>query len=267
MKILTIEVINIENLILKNRDEVKKLIKLALLAGRIMLENGAETYRVEDTMERICSSRKNVDDIQTFVTQTGIFIALEYEDEMFSYVNRIKSTNINLNKIHLINQFSRSFVCTNISLDDGMKIIKDIDKKTLYKESTNIIAGSSCALFFSLLFGGTFKDAFSSFFLSIIVLLVLARLSKMKLSFFINNFVGAFLISLFAYFSIKFNLGDNLDKIIIGSIMYLVPGLAITNAIRDTMSGDYLAGMSRGMEAIFSAVSIAFGVGVVLNLI
>lgn len=232
-----------------------------------MLKNGAETYRVEDTMERLCSSRRNIYNIQTFVTQTGIFLSLEYEDEMFTYINRIKNTNINLNKIHLINKFSRKFVYTNISLDEGIKIIQEIDEKDNQKKFLNILSGSSSAMFFSMLFGGNFRDAMSSFLLSIFVLLILNQFSKMKLSFFINNFVGAFLVSLFAYFCIELNLGDNLDKIIIGAIMYLVPGVAITNAIRDTMSGDYLAGISRGMEAIFSAISIAFGVGIVLNLI
>lgn len=232
-----------------------------------MLENGAETYRVEDTIDRICSSRINVEDVQVFVTQTGIFMSLEYEDEIFSYINRIKTTTINLNKIHLINEFSRNFVCEKISLDEGMEAIRKIDSQIIYKRSLHIVSGSFCALFFCLLFGGNLRDALASFFLSIIVLLVLEQISKMKLSFFIGNFVGAFLISIFAYLCISLNLADNLDKIIIGSIMYLVPGVAITNSIRDTMSGDYLAGMSRGMEAIFSAISIAFGVGLVLNLI
>lgn len=72
--------------------------------------------------------------------------------------------------------------------------------------------------------------------------------------------------SLFAAISLRIGLGHKLDKIIIGSIMYLVPGVAITNAIRDTMNGDSLAGLSKAMEAIFSALAIAFGVGLVLSL-
>ncbi len=56
-----------------------------------------------------------------------------------------------------------------------------------------------------------------------------------------------------------------MDIIIIGSIMSLVPGVAITNAMRDTISGDFISGLSRGMEAVFSALAIAFGVGLILN--
>lgn len=66
---------------------------------------------------------------------------------------------------------------------------------------------------------------------------------------------------------IKINLGENLDKIIIGSIMLLVPGLTITNAIRDTIAGDFLSGITKGAEAFLIAVSIAVGTGAVLSLL
>ena len=64
-----------------NRNEAKKLLLLASLAGKIMLKNGAETYRVEDTVERICKSRMNIKYADAFVTPTGIFVSLEYEEE------------------------------------------------------------------------------------------------------------------------------------------------------------------------------------------
>ena len=47
--------------------------------------------------------------------------------------------------------------------------------------------------------------------------------------------------------------------------MLLVPGLAITNAIRDTISGDLVSGLTRAAEAFFIAISIAVGTGAVLS--
>lgn len=252
--------------IIKDREEVKKLLKLALSAGQTMLQNGAETYRVEDTMVRICASRENVTNADSFVTQTGIFITLEYEGEVFSNFLRVKSLTIDLNKINKVNEFSRKFVSANISIEEGIDTIEEINKIKSYSKLTKAIFGSSSAAFFCLMFGGTLGDFISSFIVSMISIGILFQVDKYKLTFFIENFLGAFLASLFAYFTMLAGLGDNIDKIIIGSIMYLVPGVAITNAIRDTMSGDSLSGLSRGMEAIFSALAIAFGVGVVLNL-
>lgn len=252
--------------IIKNREEVKKLMKLALSAGQSMLQNGAETYRVEDTMVRICASRENVENVDSFVTQTGIFITLEYEHEVFSNFLRVKNVSIDLNKINNINEFSRRFVSTNISIEEGLQTIEEINLLKSYSQLTKALSGSCSAAFFCLMFGGTFGDFISSFIVSIITIGILFQIGKYKLTFFIENFFGAFLASLFAYFTMLAGIGENIDKIIIGSIMYLVPGVAITNAIRDTMSGDSLSGLSRGMEAIFSALAIAFGVGIVLNL-
>ena len=58
----------------------------------------------------------------------------------------------------------------------------------------------------------------------------------------------------------------DVDILIISSIMLLVPGLAITNAIRDTVSGDYLSGVARATEAFLVAIAIAAGIGVVLSM-
>ena len=86
------------------------------------------------------------------------------------------------------------------------------------------------------------------------------------MTFFINNIIGASIASILSILAVNIGIGHNMDAIIIGSIMSLVPGVSITNALRDTISGDFISGSSRGMEAIFSALAIAFGVGIVLNI-
>lgn len=252
--------------IIRNKKDVQKLSSLALFAAKIMLSNGAETYRVEDTMNRMCSSKKDIQEVDSFVTQTGIFLTLEYDGEVFTYFKRVRSADINLNLINLVNHFSRQFVNKDISLEEGMKTLEEINNIPGYPKYLKIFAGSYVSGFFSLMFGGTHRDFLASALASFLSLLVLDKLSKFNLTFFIDRFIGAFLTSLFASFAVNLGIGVHLDKIIIGSIMYLLPGVSITNSIRDTMSGDSLSGLSKGMEAILSALAIAFGVGVVLNL-
>ncbi len=249
-----------------NRSEAKKILLLASLAGEIMLKNGAETYRVEDTIERICKSRKNIKYADAFVTPTGIFVSLEYQEEMMTYLIRIKSIKIDLNKINLVNEFSREFVSSNMSIDKGIQKLRKINKVNNYGKWTKILSGSLACAFFSLLFGGTFLDFISSYLVSLIVLISVNGIDKYKMTFFINNFIGAALASILSILATKIGIGKNMDIIIIASIMSLVPGVAITNALRDTISGDFISGLSRGMEAIFSALAIAFGVGIVLNI-
>lgn len=250
-----------------NKSKAKQLLLMAMFAGKIMLENGAETYRVEDTVQRIIKSRKSIKYAEAFVTPTGIFASLEYEDEVFTYLMRVKSSRINLNIINLVNDFSREFVSTDLSIDEGMKKLRKINKTESYSPLfESLIGGGLIGGFMSLLFGGNSLDFISSVLVSFIVVRAINWISKYKLTFFINNFIGGIIASFFSILMTTIGIADNMNTVIIASIMPLVPGYAITNAMRDTISGDFVSGLSRTMEAIFSALSIAFGVGIVLNI-
>jgi len=251
---------------LTDKNEVKRLLVMAILAGKIMLRNGAETYRVEDTILRICRSRKNIKYAEAFVTPTVIFLSVEYEDDVLSYIQRIKNIKIDLNKIAMVNDFSRRFVNTKMAVKDGFYYLNIIESTTIYSRTIRLIFAGFAGGFFSLLFGGTFLDFLSAFIISVIIVQLTDYLNKKNVTFFLNNILAAVLATILSITSTKLGIGHDMDTIIIGSIMPLVPGVAITNAIRDSISGDFLAGVSRGMEAVIIALSIAFGVGATLRL-
>lgn len=251
---------------IKNQSEVKKLMKLALEAGNLLVQSGAETYRIEDTMIKICNSRKNIERSESFVAQTLILIAVEYEGNVYTDFKRVSNGNTNLNQISYVNQFSRDFQHENISIDDGLNILKNSKNIHKFSMSHEIFFGGLCGGAFAVMFGGNFNDFIASFIASVCTITCYLNIIKIPVTFFVSSFLGALLASIFSYITIKIGIGVNLDKIIIGAIMYLVPGVALTNAIRDTMNGDSLSGLSKGMEAILTALAIAFGAGVIVNL-
>ena len=76
--------------------------------------------------------------------------------------------------------------------------------------------------------------------------------------------IGTRLIAAFAALAIlsyHFGLCQNIDKVIIGDIMPLIPGLSTVNAVRDIAAGDYLSGAVRIIDAVVITVGIAVGVG------
>lgn len=249
---------------METKREAKRLLSMAILAGKIMLENGAETYRVEDTISRICNSRSFITYAEPFVIPTGILLAIGFDDNILTYIQRTKSKTIDLNKIALVNEFSRNFVSTEMTIDEGYKCLEEIDGNKAYPSFANVLFGGFAGGFFSLLFGGTFSDFLCAFFISMIVVKTNNMLGRVNIIYFINNFIAVAIGTFIAIMSVKLGLGNSMDKIIIGIIMPLVPGVAITNAARDSMLGDFLAGMSRGLEAIIVALSVAFGVGFML---
>ena len=222
----------------------KKVLILAIYAGEIMMKNGAEVYRVEDTITRICKACR-MDHVEIFATPTGIFVSLDNggeDDDPLTYVKRIDGIETDLNKISKINHFSREFTTTDLSVDDAMKQLKEIDETKPYPIPLRLLGAALVASFFSLIFGGAPVDFFVRCFCSCAGAAFLAL-------------VASSWIDAAAY-----------QPVIIGTLMIFVPGVAITNAIRDFLSGSMLSGICRMMEAFLIAVALAAGAGVVLKL-
>ncbi|QEK12082.1 threonine/serine exporter family protein [Crassaminicella thermophila] len=248
------------------RTKKKNILTLALYAGEIMLKNGAETYRVEDTIIRICKAY-HIPYVESFVTPTGIFISVDSNDdtETNAFIKRIKTRTIDLNKVSQVNNFSRKLATSYISVEEGMEILRNIDNLPKYSKLLKAISAGIASAFFAVLLGATYNDIICSFFISIFVYIAVSFVENLDSNLFIQNAIGGTITALLAILSINIHLGINIDKIIISSIMILVPGVAITNAVRDYISGDLLSGTARSGEAIIIAVAIAVGVGTVMN--
>jgi uncharacterized membrane protein YjjP (DUF1212 family) len=50
--------------------------------------------------------------------------------------------------------------------------------------------------------------------------------------------------------------------VVIGSLMPIVPGIALTTSIRDIHNGDYLSGAIHLLDALLTALCIAVGISV-----
>lgn len=251
--------------VLNNIKDAKDLMNLSLYTGALLIQNGAESYRAEDTIERICKSVSNISNVSAYALPSAIFISMEFEGETLSNFRKITISDTNLYKIDRVNSFSREFVSHDLSIKEAYDRLFAIDG-TEENPKKIYIGGGIAASFFSVLFGGDAKDFVASFFIGILISLVLEKLSYLKLSFFINNIICAFITSILAIICVHFGLGSNIDMIIIGVIMLLVPGVAITNSVRDIMSGEFITGAITMIKAFFIALAIAFGVGVGLKI-
>ena len=49
------------------------------------------------------------------------------------------------------------------------------------------------------------------------------------------------------------------DKIMIGDIMLVIPGLQLTNSLRDMINGEMISGLLNMSEALLKAVAVAIG--------
>ena len=247
--------------------EIEKLLDVGIRAGRMLLESGAEVYRVEETMIRICTGLACTDEVDSYVTSTGIMLSIGYNGQVFSKISRIKNRNVNLHCVARINALSRNIQIQDYSLEEVEQQLNKIEKEPKYSVWMTTLFGGIGAAGFALFFDGGMLEIVISFAIGILIRLLVSLLSMMKMNDFINNAIASMLLAILSIFFKKVFLVIDVNVVVISGIMLLIPGLAFTNAIRDTIAGDYLSGVSRVMETLVCACAIALGVMVVFSVV
>jgi uncharacterized membrane protein YjjP (DUF1212 family) len=246
-----------------DQNQTFDIIDVCLLAGKIMLRSGAETYRVEDTMMRIAAAY-GIKETHSYVTPTGIIFSVSSKTP--TQLVRIVDRSTDLQKVAKVNGVSRQISNGELSVEEAYAHLKEIELDAhAYPIWVQIGAASIASGCFLIMFQGGWTD-----FLPAVIaggigfssLIYLHRLVEIK---FFAEFLASLIIGLIAVLFVTLNIGAELDKIIIGSVMPLVPGLLITNAVRDLMAGHLVSGISKGAEAFLTAFAIGAGVAVVFS--
>ncbi|OPJ63595.1 threonine/serine exporter family protein [Clostridium oryzae] len=246
--------------------DVNKVAYWAVKAGKIILENGGETYRVEDTIIRICNAF-GVAYADSFVTPTGIMMSvIDKDGHTVSNIKRIRKRTVDLHKIAMVNDLSRKICDHKLTADEFIEALKAIDKEPPYSKNMTVICAAASAGFFTLMFGGNPKDFVGACIIGAIIQLLIYAFSKFDINSFFTNALGGAITALLALVFINLGVSSNMDYVIIGAIMLLVPGIAITNAIRDVIGGDLVSGVARIAEALLIAAAISSGSGIVLKI-
>ncbi|WP_080872469.1 threonine/serine exporter family protein [Oceanobacillus timonensis] len=235
--------------------------KICLLAGKIMLAAGAETYRVEDTMDRIARAY-GVEHPQSYATLTGLHFSPDYTSN--SYFLRITKRATDLHKIDNVNQLSREIVALQLPLEKAYSKLETLETNVpTFSLSFQVLAATLVSGCFALMFGGTWPDFLPACLAGSIGYLTMILFDKIVEIRFLAEFIGSSFIGLTAATCFLLGFGASLEMIIIGAVMPLVPGLPITNAIRDLMAGHLVSGVSKGIESLLTAVAIGAGIAMV----
>lgn len=231
------------------------VLKFASDAGRVLLENGAEISRVEETMERIADNYGESGE-KFFVLSNGIFTTGK------SYANAefIPIKGARLEKVVEVNQLSREIAAHKIPLPMAVEMlerIKNLPSKPVWEQFLG--AGLGCAGF-CIIFGGSLLDCMASLCSALILYLFVLKVSTPNLSKTLGNICGGFIGTILC---ILFNLmvpQTNLGNMVVGTLILLIPGVPFTNGLRDVANEDYLAGITRLADALMMFLCIAIGV-------
>lgn len=245
--------------------DAQLLMKTAALAGELMLCSGAETYRVEDTMHHILKTADNLEMAEVLVIMTGITATIKQKDEnVISIVKRVNSRTTNMSRIMEVNDISRRYCGEEITLEEAYKELSGL-KRNIYSRLENRLGVLGICVGFSIFFGGGIREILVTLLVGLVLTACMTIGEKMRFHAFLQDVFGSFGIAVSSLL-LSSLVKVNLDTVIISSIMPMVPGVAITNAVRDTLQGDYLSGSARVLEAFLKAAGIAVGIAIGLLL-
>lgn len=242
----------------------KEILTLAVEIGDTLLRSGGEIYRVEDTLVHILKAfgLKNFD---VYVLSNGIFAsANENKEDSCSIIRHVPLGDVHLGKIAAINQLSREICEHSCTIEEAWERLFECRALSLPDTKIQCIAcGIGCACFCSI-FGGTWPDAVCALILGIFLQYLRIDGQKRNTSKFMTNITGSAFLTAGSLIFLKLGLPVLQDKIVIGGIVPLLPGIALTTSIRDLFNGDYLSGAIHLLDALLTAMCIAVGVGFVM---
>ena len=247
-------------------DQAVILSEIASNAGAIMLANGAEIYRVEDTVERIIRSKKNIKDVDVYSTANVIVLSFSFNQEIHTNIRRVKSRTFNLYYINKVNSFSREFVSGNYSLQEALRELNKIKADPGYPLILQILGSAVSAAAFTILLGGKITDMLISFLVGFVSYIVSFQFQEANFGFFLVNFIAGLGVSLITVSFRLFLPYISVDKIVIGSMMAFLPGITLTNAMRDLMSGDVTSGLTGATTSILVSTALALGVAMPITI-
>ncbi len=237
------------------------LLKFALDSGELMLSSGAETHRVQDTMHRILSVSHSTG-VEALAMSTFLIVSIPSKRAGSLTLTRgVYNRSVNFGKICSVNEISRAFVSGQITLKQAAKRLEEISQTSAYRPIWRIISSGVTSGGFTLVLSGTWIDALAAFVFGLFIGILLNLNGKTKLPYFFTYLIGGFIAGAGTVVFKKFVPFAGTDMIIIGSIMPMLPGMTMTNSMRDIMEGHYISGTSKMAEALLTAFAIAGGVG------
>lgn len=242
---------------------LEKILNASSRIGYLMLSYGAEISRVEDTARRICMAY-GADEAHVFAISSSIVITLVRGGETLTQTRRVNAIDTNLDRVDQLNHLSR-FICSeNPSYEEIMEAIEKIEARPRYSPLTTVFAYALISGAFAVFFGGNVYDMLAAAVIGSVMRVLMLGLEYLKAAPFFLTAVSSGVAAVLTHFATIVFSAVSLEATLLGVLMNLVPGVALTNSMRDFIATDYISGIGRLVEGFFTGAAIALGAAILL---
>ena len=240
--------------------DYSKLLQNVLDIAEEMLVAGAEVNRVEDSIERMISAYEcPLDRVNAFITTTNIQVTFEDpEGIIITQIRRVKRSDTNFDRLDYLNDLSRYICSERPGLQEMRRRYDEVMARPGNPSWVKYLSSIMVAGGFTVFFGGSFFDGFISAIVGMLIVFLLGYFRKFNINQMGIIFMTSMISDVLSILLCSLGLA-NIDKVLIGEIMLMIPGIALTNAIRDMLLGDIATGLLRLSNALLIAGAIALG--------
>ncbi len=227
-----------------------------------LLVAGSEVGRVEKEIENMCRAYE-MEEVEVFIITSSIVVSVKGKSgNVITQTKRIREYRTDFTRLEFMEQLVEEICEKRRSVDWVRKRRKKILCQQQWKGKT--VTYCIVCMIFTLFFGGNILDGLASFLTGVLVKMLFHFLSPAIRNQFAGNVFFSACVGFAAWTFCRLGMAHSLDKVIIGNIMLLIPGLAMINGMKDLIQGEMLTGLLRLTNALVQAVAIAIGVALVL---
>jgi uncharacterized membrane protein YjjP (DUF1212 family) len=246
--------------------ELRDIIDLSLWAGQMLLQHGATSQRVEESVHRI-GTGLGCDWLDILVSPNVITITASSGSEFRTKLRRVTSLGVDLGKVTALNDLSRQIIDGEIDRFQARTELEQIDQmpRSYNRWLVVVMVGLACAAF-SRLFGGDWVIFGITFGASATAMFLRQTLSRLNFNPLLVVVACAFLAGCLASTAELFNLSNQPETALAAAVLLLVPGVPLINAAQDLIRGHLVTGIARGVTGLLISLAIALGLLLALSL-
>ncbi|MGN0779819.1 MAG: threonine/serine exporter family protein [Aristaeellaceae bacterium] len=230
------------------------------LAGRLIVENGGEIFRVEETITRM-GRAFGLTGVESFAIPSGVFVSYRRSDgSNETAVLRVNKGATNLTRVNAVNEVSRQVEAGQLTWEQALLRLREIEQApAAITPRMLVLAAVVCSGGFAVMFGGGWLEVVLAAVAAGLAQAIGMYLERHRLHGLVAVLAGSALSALIPMFFHALTGYGVVDVAVAGALMPLLPGLAMTNAVQDTLRGDIVSGVSHGINALLKAVMVAGG--------
>lgn len=241
------------------------LLACILDMGELLLTSGAGgDARGGITLTRLCMVYGFAQADVFTITSSIVLTVRTPEGRALTQTRRIRARDTDLGRVERVNALSRRLCAGPLPPEKFRQAVEEVRNAPAYPDAAQCAMYAVISAAFSVFFGGTLRDAATAAVSGMLLFGALRFCQRLRLNGILQSMLASALAALAVMLMVGFGLGQNPDKIIIGNIMLLIPGIALTTSLRDMINGDTISGLLGLSEAVLKALAIAIGFAAVL---